>query len=85
MHHCFVRRHALLPLSQLHRMHFATSTSSSRLCGGTNASDPHFVVEYLVNSCGFPVEEADKASESLAHLQSTEKLDAVIAFFRYHG
>ncbi|KAG6468837.1 hypothetical protein ZIOFF_073530 [Zingiber officinale] len=66
-------------------MNFATSISSPLLGGGTNSGDLHFVVEYLMNSCGFSTEEVDKASESLAHLESTKKPGIVIAFFRYHG
>ncbi|XP_074571013.1 transcription termination factor MTERF8, chloroplastic-like [Curcuma longa] len=85
MLHCFVRRHAVLRLSRLHCVRFATSASSPLLGGGTNSGDPHFVVEYLVNSCGFSVEGANKASKPLARLQSTEKPDAVIAFFRSQG
>ncbi|KAG6473689.1 hypothetical protein ZIOFF_067606 [Zingiber officinale] len=85
MLHSTIRRHALLPLPQLHRIFFATSTSSPLSGGGTSSRDPHFMVQYLVNSCGFSMEEASKASKPLAHLRSTENPDAVLAFFRSQG
>ncbi|KAG6471876.1 uncharacterized protein LOC122028958 [Zingiber officinale] len=85
MLHSTIRRHALLPLPQLQRIFFATSTSSPLSGGGTSSRDPHFMVEYLVNSCGFSMEEASKASKPLAHLRSTENPDAVLAFFRSQG
>ncbi|CAL9122839.1 unnamed protein product [Musa acuminata var. zebrina] len=47
--------------------------------------DPHFMVEYLVNSCGFSPSEAAKFSKSLAHLRSTEKPDDVLNFMRSQG
>ncbi|XP_042441202.1 transcription termination factor MTERF8, chloroplastic-like [Zingiber officinale] len=77
--HSAIRRHALLPLS---RLFFSTSTSSPLSGGGISSRDPHFMVEFLVNSCGFSMEEASKASKPLAHLQSTENPEAVLAFFR---
>ncbi|KAG6473686.1 uncharacterized protein LOC122026529 [Zingiber officinale] len=83
MLHSTVRRHALLPLPQLHRIFFTTSSPSS--CGGTSSRDPHFMVDYLVNSCGFSVEAASKASKPLAHLRSTENPDTVLAFFKSQG
>ncbi|KAG6471873.1 hypothetical protein ZIOFF_069320 [Zingiber officinale] len=54
-------------------------------CGSTSSRDPHFMVKYLLNSCGFSEEEASKASKHLAHLRSTENPDAVLAFFRSQG
>ncbi|KAG6473690.1 hypothetical protein ZIOFF_067607 [Zingiber officinale] len=80
--HSAIRRHALLPLS---RLFFSTSTSSPLSGGGISSRDPHFMVEFLVNSCGFSMEEASKASKPLAHLQSTENPEAVLAFFRSQG
>ncbi|CAL9771467.1 unnamed protein product [Musa acuminata subsp. burmannicoides] len=47
--------------------------------------DPHFMVEYLVNSCGFSPSEAAKFSKPLARLRSTEKPDAVVNFMRSRG
>ncbi|KAG6471880.1 transcription termination factor MTERF6, chloroplastic/mitochondrial-like isoform X1 [Zingiber officinale] len=85
MLHSTIRRHALLPLPQFHRIFFATSTSSPLSGGSTSSRDSHFMVEYLVNSCGFSVEEASKASKPLAHLRSTENPDAVLSFFRSQG
>ncbi|KAG6473685.1 hypothetical protein ZIOFF_067602 [Zingiber officinale] len=85
MLHSTIRRHPLLPLPQLHRIFFATSTSSPLSGGGTSSREPHFMVEYLVNSCGLSVEEASKASKYLAHLRSTENPNAVLAFFRSQG
>ncbi|THU52678.1 hypothetical protein C4D60_Mb10t06460 [Musa balbisiana] len=43
------------------------------------------MVEYLVNSCGFSPSMAAKFSKPLAHLRSTEKLEAVLNFMRSQG
>ncbi|CAL9771463.1 unnamed protein product [Musa acuminata subsp. burmannicoides] len=47
--------------------------------------DPHFMVEYLVNSCGFSPSEAAKFSKPLARLRSTENPDAVLNVMRSQG
>ncbi|XP_042422781.1 transcription termination factor MTERF15, mitochondrial-like [Zingiber officinale] len=84
MLHSLVRRHALPPSTQLRCVFFSTGTSVSS--SGTTASpDPHFMVEYLVNTCGFSADDASKVSKSLPCFQSTEKPDAVLGFFRSHG
>ncbi|XP_042430182.1 uncharacterized protein LOC122016830 isoform X2 [Zingiber officinale] len=84
MLHSLVRRHALPPSTQLRCVFFSTGTYVSS--SGTTASpDPHFMVEYLVNTWGFSADDASKVSKSLPCFQSTEKPDAVLGFFRSHG
>ncbi|KAG6488172.1 hypothetical protein ZIOFF_056931 [Zingiber officinale] len=84
MLHSLVRRHALLPPMQLCRVFLCTGTSASS-AGGTASPDPHFMVEYLVDTCGFSADGASKASKLLPRIQSTEKADAVLGFFRSQG
>ncbi|XP_074562138.1 transcription termination factor MTERF8, chloroplastic-like [Curcuma longa] len=82
--HSLVRRHALLPSIQLRRVFFSTGTSVSS-SGVTTSSDHHFLVEYLVDTCGFSADDASKISKSLPRFRSTEKPDAVLGFFRSRG
>ncbi|RWV94737.1 hypothetical protein GW17_00042701 [Ensete ventricosum] len=81
-----LRRNRLLTLFETRRLRdllfFSSSVDHS---GGTISPDPHFMVEYLVNSCGFSPSEAAKFSKPLAHLRSTEKPDAVLNFMRSQG
>nr|XP_018675044.1 PREDICTED: transcription termination factor MTERF15, mitochondrial-like isoform X2 [Musa acuminata subsp. malaccensis] len=85
-----LRRNSLLPLFETCHLRdlFFFSSSVDRAAaavGGTMSPDPHFMVEYLVNSCGFSPSEAAKVSKPLAHLRSTEKPDAVLNFMRSQG
>ncbi|KAG6488195.1 hypothetical protein ZIOFF_056954 [Zingiber officinale] len=84
MLHSLVRRHALPPSFQLRLVFFSTGTFASS-SGGTSSPDPHFMVDYLVNSCGFSADGASKVSKSLPPFPSTEKPDAVIRFLRSQG
>ncbi|KAG6483487.1 hypothetical protein ZIOFF_060135 [Zingiber officinale] len=79
-----VRRHAFLPSTQLHRVFFSTGASVSA-SGATASPDPHFLVEYLVDTFGFSADNASKVSKLLPRIQSTEKPDAVLGFFRSQG
>nr|XP_009380778.1 PREDICTED: uncharacterized protein LOC103969082 [Musa acuminata subsp. malaccensis]XP_018675042.1 PREDICTED: uncharacterized protein LOC103969082 [Musa acuminata subsp. malaccensis] len=83
------RRNGLLPLFETCRLRdllfFSSSVDPAAAVGGTISPDPHFMVEYLVNSCGFSPSEAAKFSKPLAHLRSTEKPDAVLNFMRSQG
>ncbi|CAL9059553.1 unnamed protein product, partial [Musa banksii] len=83
------RRNGLLPLFETCRLRdllfFSSSVDPAAAVGGTISPDPHFMVEYLVNSCGFSPSEAAMFSEPLAHLRSTEKPDAVLNFMRSQG
>ncbi|URE46657.1 mTERF family protein [Musa troglodytarum] len=63
----------------------SSSVDAAAAVGGAKSPDPHFMVEYLVNSCGFSPSEAAKFSKPLAHLRSTEKPDAVLNFMRSQG
>ncbi|XP_074562140.1 transcription termination factor MTEF18, mitochondrial-like [Curcuma longa] len=79
-----VRRFALPPSTQLRRVFFSTGTSVSSP-GATASPDPHFLVEYLVDTCGFSANAASKVSKLLPRIQSTENPGAVIGFFRSQG
>ncbi|RWW65186.1 hypothetical protein BHE74_00027528 [Ensete ventricosum] len=84
-----LRRNSLLPLFETrrlgHLLFFSSSVDPAAAVGGTISPDPHFMVKYLVNSCGFSPSEAAKFSKPLAHLRSTEKPDAVLNFMRSQG
>ncbi|URE46662.1 mTERF family protein [Musa troglodytarum] len=84
-----LRRSNLLPLFETRRLRdllfFSSSVDAAAAVGGTMSPDPHFMVEYLENSCGFSPSEAAKFSKPLAHLRSTEKPDAVLNFMRSQG
>ncbi|XP_058209230.1 transcription termination factor MTERF9, chloroplastic-like [Rhododendron vialii] len=58
---------------------------SSSLASTDQTPNRHsFTVNYLINSCGFPLEKAITASK-LLNFETPEKPDSVIAFFRNHG
>ncbi|RWV94734.1 hypothetical protein GW17_00042697 [Ensete ventricosum] len=84
-----LRRNSLLPLFETCRLRcllfFSSSVDAVVAVGGTISLEPHFMVEYLVNSCGFSPSEAAKFSKPLAHLRSTEKPDAALNFMRSQG
>ncbi|CAL9101471.1 unnamed protein product [Musa textilis] len=84
-----LRRKSLLPLFETCRLRdilfFSSSVDAAAAVGGTISPHPHFMVEYLVNTCGFSSSEAAKLSKPLAHLRSTEKPDAVLNFMRSQG
>ncbi|CAL9059559.1 unnamed protein product [Musa banksii] len=84
-----LRRKSLLPLFETCRLRdilfFSSSVNAAAAVGGTISPDPHFMVEYLVNSCGFSSSEAAKFSKPLVHLRSTKNPDAVLNFMRSQG
>ncbi|XP_064985937.1 uncharacterized protein LOC135625288 [Musa acuminata AAA Group] len=84
-----LRRNSLLPLFETCRLvdilFFSSSVNDAAAVGGTISPDPHFMVEYLVNSCGFSSSEAAKFSKPLVHLRSTKNPDAVLNFMRSQG
>ncbi|THU52680.1 hypothetical protein C4D60_Mb10t06480 [Musa balbisiana] len=83
-----LRRNSLLPLFETCRLRdllFFSSSVDPAAVGGNISPDPNFMVEYLVNSCGFSPSEAAKFSKPLAHLRSTEKPEAVLNFIRSQG
>uniref|UniRef100_A0A804KZT8 Uncharacterized protein n=1 Tax=Musa acuminata subsp. malaccensis TaxID=214687 RepID=A0A804KZT8_MUSAM len=59
-----LRRNSLLPLFETHRLrdlfYFSSSVDPAAAVGGTISPDPHFMVTYLVNSCGFSPSEVAK-------------------------
>ncbi|XP_042422792.1 transcription termination factor MTERF4, chloroplastic-like isoform X1 [Zingiber officinale] len=79
-----VRRHALPPSMQLRLVFFSAGTSVSS-SGVAASPDPLFMVEYLVNTCGFSADDASKVSKSLPRNKSTENPDVVLGFLRYQG
>ncbi|KAG6488179.1 hypothetical protein ZIOFF_056938 [Zingiber officinale] len=80
-----VRCHALPPSTQLRRVLFFSTGTSVSSSGVTASPDPHFIVEYLMNSCGFSADDASKVSKFCPRIKSTEKADAVLGFFRSQG
>ncbi|CAM0913658.1 unnamed protein product [Alopecurus aequalis] len=62
------------PLSALHRSLSAATTTS------TAAAGPFAAEDYLVATCGVARAQALKASKKIAHLKSSSKPDAVLAF-----
>lgn len=48
-------------------------------------STPHFMVGYLVDSCGLTMADAVKASRHLKHLKSPQRPDAVLRLLREEG
>ncbi|CAL9771437.1 unnamed protein product [Musa acuminata subsp. burmannicoides] len=87
--HSVLRRNSLLPLFETRRLRdllfFSSSVDRATAVCGTTSPDPHSMVEYLVNSCGFFPSEAAMFSKPLAHLRSTEKPDSVLNFMRSQG
>nr|XP_029117028.1 transcription termination factor MTERF2, chloroplastic-like [Elaeis guineensis] len=89
----FLRRsgtisNVLLPLFHRHRLDdllFFSSATASADKGQKSSQRSHFVVEYLINSCGLSSTEASKASKSLAHLKSTKRIDAFLRSLRSQG
>ncbi|KAG6488177.1 transcription termination factor MTERF8, chloroplastic-like [Zingiber officinale] len=84
MFHSLVRRRAFPPPTQLRLVSFSTGASASS-SGATASPDPHFLAEYLVDTCGFSADDASKVSKSFRRFRSTEKPDAVLGFFRSQG
>ncbi|KAG6488193.1 hypothetical protein ZIOFF_056952 [Zingiber officinale] len=69
---------------QLRLVFFSAGTSVSS-SGVAASPDPLFMVEYLVNTCGFSADDASKVSKSLPRNKSTENPDVVLGFLRYQG
>lgn len=57
-------------------------------CSTTSPSDdlqPHFMVDYLIDSLGFSKQEAISASTKIRHLKSTKNSQSVINFLRNYN
>ncbi|THU42895.1 hypothetical protein C4D60_Mb00t08810 [Musa balbisiana] len=67
--HCVLRRNSLLPLFETRRLRDLLFFSSS-VDRGTISPDPHFMVEYLVNSCGFS--PPPRQPSSINHLRTSD-------------
>ncbi|CAL5415667.1 unnamed protein product [Camellia sinensis] len=72
--------HFNLHFLQIHP--FSSSSSSSSL--KTTPNQHSFTVNYLINSCGFPLEKALSASKYV-NFETPDKPDSVLAFFENHG
>ncbi|XP_010939574.1 transcription termination factor MTERF8, chloroplastic [Elaeis guineensis] len=88
----FLRRggtNSLLPLLHCQRLggllFFSSAITGAASEGHNSFHRPHFMVAYLVNSCGLSSAEASKATKFLAHLKSTERPDAFLGFMRNRG
>ncbi|CAN6241069.1 unnamed protein product [Urochloa humidicola] len=70
-----------VPISPLLRSHILLRFSTF------SSDQPHFMVDYLISTCGFPPDKAAKAAAAprFAHLTSTVRPDAVLAFLRSRG
>ncbi|XP_078150235.1 transcription termination factor MTERF15, mitochondrial-like [Carex rostrata] len=71
--------HQSLPLSR------STPLASSNAPTQASPPNPHFSVQYLIQSCGLSSDEALKASKHIHRLKSPHKPDAVLRFLRDTG
>ncbi|XP_078172800.1 transcription termination factor MTERF8, chloroplastic-like [Carex rostrata] len=62
-----------------------TPFAASNALTQSSSLNPHFVSEYLVQSCGFSSDEAHRASKHIQHLKSPDKPDAALRFMREIG
>ncbi|XP_078151287.1 transcription termination factor MTEF18, mitochondrial-like [Carex rostrata] len=80
------RIHCLHPSLSLNR---TTPLASSNAPTQASPPNPHFTVQYLVQSCGLSSDEALQASKHIQHLKSSNlwdrKTDAVLCFLREIG
>ncbi|XP_078172489.1 transcription termination factor MTERF8, chloroplastic-like [Carex rostrata] len=60
----------------------STPFAASNALTQASSPNPHFAVEYLVQSCGLSSDEAHKASKHIQHLKSPDKPDAALRFLR---
>ncbi|KAG5554978.1 hypothetical protein RHGRI_012504 [Rhododendron griersonianum] len=74
------------PTHYIHFIHFTQIQSfSSSLASINQTPNQHsFTVDYLINSCGFPLEKAITASKRI-NFETPEKPDSVIVFLCDHG
>ncbi|XP_017701688.2 uncharacterized protein LOC108511803 [Phoenix dactylifera] len=53
--------------------------------GAAATPKPHFMVDYLVDSCGFSPEKAARALKHVRRIESPQQPDSVLDFFKRHG
>ncbi|CAN6274423.1 unnamed protein product [Urochloa humidicola] len=77
-----VRAAWLLPAaaSSLHHLVLYSTDAAA-----TKPTAPFVAKEYLVTTCGLTLEQALRSAKYLAHLKSSSKPDAVLAFFKKIG
>ncbi|XP_078172488.1 transcription termination factor MTERF8, chloroplastic-like [Carex rostrata] len=63
----------------------STPFAASNALTQASSPNPHFAVEYLVQSCGLLSDEAHKASKHIQHLKSPDKPDTALRFLREIG
>ncbi|KAJ8627196.1 hypothetical protein MRB53_020503 [Persea americana] len=81
-HHClFLRRSA----ASRDFTNFRTLLLFSTAIGENPLPETHFMVDYLIERCGFSRENAINASTSLTALKSPEKPDSVLGFLKKSG
>ncbi|RWR88817.1 Mitochodrial transcription termination factor-related [Cinnamomum micranthum f. kanehirae] len=81
-HHCvFLRRSA----ASRDFTNFRTLLLFSTTIGENPLPQTHFMVDYLVERCGFSRENAINASTSLTRLKSPENPDSVLGFLKKSG
>ncbi|XP_078182290.1 transcription termination factor MTERF8, chloroplastic-like [Carex rostrata] len=76
LHH--IRQFTTPYASSIHRLLSTTTTPAPLL-------NPHFSIEYLIQSCGLPSDEAIRVSKEIQHLKSPDKPDSVLQFLRQTG
>ncbi|CAL4967003.1 unnamed protein product [Urochloa decumbens] len=69
--------------SLLHLVLYSTAAAAATTTAKPAA--PFVAEEYLVTTCGLTPEQAFRSAKSLAHLKSSSKPDAVLAFFKKIG
>ncbi|XP_078156686.1 transcription termination factor MTERF8, chloroplastic-like [Carex rostrata] len=77
-----MRIHCLRPSLPLNR---CTPLAASKSPTQASPTNPHFSLQYLVQSCGLSSDEALKASKHITHLKSPDNPDAVLRFLRETG
>ncbi|GMP76650.1 hypothetical protein CsSME_00033237 [Camellia sinensis var. sinensis] len=82
LHHL---RSCVRAFSPTHRnLHFLQIHPFSSSSLKTTPNQHSFIVNYLINSCGFPLEKALSASKYV-NFEIPDKPDSVLAFFENHG
>ncbi|RCV08377.1 hypothetical protein SETIT_1G321100v2 [Setaria italica] len=76
---------AAWPLHAASSLHHLVLYSTAAAATAAEAAAPFVAEEYLVTTCGLTPEQALRSAKPLAHLKSSSKPDAVLAFFAEIG
>lgn len=72
--------------TSLYFPHFSSVAAAAAAATKTPRSEPSsFIVDYLINSCGFSRQRAAVASKRISHLASPTQPDSVTHFLKHHG